>query len=253
VEDAHSSVEIDLLDYERVRDEIDSRTSLSSQLLNYDLVIIGAVLSAYDKLPHEVTAVVSCISCVFWLMWLDHTSQIYKLAAYVELALAPRLRSMYPDVLKWEYFLRELDSGGERAEKVLYGAASSKKTVIPQTGTISRYISILFGGSAIALLVVFLNDFYASILNCFSSVTKLDRPASLDALHLGLAIAAIVLLIYAYSKNNSLKRFINTVGDAVKQRSDRPPASTPRPATATGRSAAPHSTRSNPSVPGPSR
>ena len=42
-----TSEKIDLVDYERVRDEIDNRTTLSSQLLNYDLIIVGAVISAY--------------------------------------------------------------------------------------------------------------------------------------------------------------------------------------------------------------
>jgi hypothetical protein len=41
------SDEVYLLDYQRVRDEIDNRTKLSAQLLNYALIISAAVIGAY--------------------------------------------------------------------------------------------------------------------------------------------------------------------------------------------------------------
>jgi hypothetical protein len=133
-----SSDNIHIVDYERVRDEIDNRTKLSSQLLNYDLIVIGAVIASYDKIPHEVTIVGAWLSSILWLMWLDHTTAIYKLAAYLEVVLTRRLRQYHANVLGWEYFLRELDAGGNRASQILYGRPLSEALKIPKTAAITN-------------------------------------------------------------------------------------------------------------------
>jgi len=193
---------IHILDYGRVRDEIDNRTQLSAQLLNYGLIISAAVIGAYDKIPHEFLIFAALALNALWLMWLDHTNAIYKLAAYSELVIANRLRVRYPKVLGWEGFLREIDAGGTRASRVLYQKVLLEDVRVPKTTTITQYIRLLFGGASVAFLVAHFVEFM--------------RPTPKDKLHVLLLIAAILLFLYALRAEYQHRRLIRTIARAIE-------------------------------------
>lgn len=211
---------MDITDYERARDEIDNRTTLSSQLLNYNLIIVGVVISAFDKIPLEVMAVASCISSLFWLMWIDHTSQIYKLAAYLELVLADRVRSRHPGAFGWERFLRELDSGGDRARGVLHLESRESPVRVLNTASISRYVSFLFGGSSAALLLIFASKFHTSLSEFATSLARSNVPTADSTQRALIAVAAATLLLYGLYAQRQLRTLIGLVRTAVLARAD---------------------------------
>jgi hypothetical protein len=148
--------EVDLAEFDRLRQEIDNRTQLSTSLVVADLTALGAGLSVFGKVP-EVAIALAGVSSFLWLLWLDHTAQIYKVAAYISLRIAPRLQQgLDHELLGWELFLRRLDSGDGDAVEALYGTAArrSLRRTIPvmPTHNIARYTMILFGAGPLVLL-----------------------------------------------------------------------------------------------------
>lgn len=216
-EGAESSDTVDLVDYQRVRDEIDNRTKLSSQLLNYHLLIVGAIISAYDKLPHEIAVVGAFTSNVFWLMWLDHTSQIYKLAAYIELRIAPRLRRGHPNAMSWERFMRNLDEGGATASYALFGERKGGDLDIPKTEGIAKYIYMLFGGVSLLLLAVFVVEFRASFVQVISDILQPALPDYLDVIRLLGGLLALALFAYGSVKNRQLTTTARLIKSAIRE------------------------------------
>jgi hypothetical protein len=144
---------VDLSEYKQLRTEINTRTQLSAGLVALQLAALGAGLSAMNNLPDVVVAL-AAVSSFLWLLWIDHTSQIYKIAAYIGLRLAPRLREGEAELLGWEHFLRTLDQGGQKTAIAL-GRSSSERVKLLRTETIGRFISLLFGASPLLLIVGF--------------------------------------------------------------------------------------------------
>ncbi len=214
------TLQIDLVDYGRIRDEIDSRTKLSSQMLNYELIVIAAIITAYDKVPHEVTILGTWISSLLWLMWLDHTTAIYKLAAYLQVVIARRLRKQHKDVFGWEYFLRELDAGGDRARHVLYeglhDGLPAAELRVPRTEAITNYIRLLFGGGALLLMAMFLRETYSSIIGCLSTILQRAWPTVTEGRNTVLFLIGIWLLVKAWRAERRLNRLARVVARAIK-------------------------------------
>ncbi len=148
------SKSIDLTEFERLRDEIDNRTGLSNQILSYELAALGAGIAVLSTYP-DVLLGLAAISTLLWLFWIDHTTQIYKIAAYIELKIAPRLRSPGSEELGWERFLREIDAGDKRAEFALFGTSTGKIVNIQRTDWVGTYTAWLLGYSALVLLAIY--------------------------------------------------------------------------------------------------
>ena len=220
-------VTISLADYGRTRDEIDKRTALSAQLLNFEIILVAAMFSGFEKIPKEALIVVCCLSSVLWLMWIDHTSQIYKLAAYNELVVARTLRQRYPGVLAWEDYLRRLE------DETQAGAALSvdphrKQFRLLKTQNIGNYITLLFAFSSIALGLLYIQSFWIvpasgrAWAHVFGAGWFVDRPHSI-----GLAIA---LLVFAYAANASrkLKGACSLIGRAIQESASNAPQGVPQ-------------------------
>src|SRR5215217_4678149 len=92
---------VDLIEYANLRNEINNRTQLSAGLVGLNLAALGAGISIIRHVPDIVVALAG-VSSFLWLLWIDHTSQIYKIAAYIGLCLAPRLREGTEELLGWE-------------------------------------------------------------------------------------------------------------------------------------------------------
>jgi hypothetical protein len=204
-----SQEETDLKEFDRLREEMDNRTELSNQLVSYELAALGAGLAVFDKFP-DVLLGLAAISSFLWLLWIDHTSQIYKAAAYITLHLAVRLRVTAPGALGWERFLRDLDSGGPRAVQALYGKLPEGKPHPqlrpPQTLSVGNYITILFGGSVPVLIAI-----YAAVE--FSSYSAGITPS--HVVRILAAISTLALWGYAIWQRQIFNRLVDAIRIAI--------------------------------------
>jgi hypothetical protein len=212
-----TQVEIDLVDYERARDEIDKRTALSAQLLNFHVVIIAAVLSGFDKLPQESLIAVTCVASVFWLMWIDHTAQIYKLAAYIDLVVASRLRALFPGAMGWEHFMRQLDGGPHMAAVALFGPGAKHQVDMPKTIGVTHYVLFLFLGSALAFAALYSYHFWNA-----AKAPVWPPYWSMDAKHTVILVIAALLLAYAIAAYRKLLRTTRVINMAILARAHHP-------------------------------
>ena len=146
--------------FERLREEIDNRTRLGNALLVGEVTALGAGISVVSSANFiEALLGMALVTSYLWLLWLDHTQQVFKIAAYVALQLAPRLRSVNRGALGWEGFLRRLDQGGKEAAKVLYpmkrAHESGPDVTIGPTRSIVGHVSWVFGALPLVLLIIY--------------------------------------------------------------------------------------------------
>jgi hypothetical protein len=148
-------VDVYLKEFQLLREELVTRTNLAYALIAVDLTVLGAGLTVFQALPPAALGL-AAVSSFLWLIFMDHASQVYKIAAYISLRLAPELRAVAPLALQWERFLRELDAGGQRTANALYrqGKGSAPKHWIT-SGASSKYTATLFAGSPPVLLIAF--------------------------------------------------------------------------------------------------
>ena len=204
---------VDLVEFERLRDEIDSRTQLSNQLLSYELAALGAGIAVLDKYP-DVLLGLAAISTFLWLFWIDHTTQIYKIAAYIELKIARRLRAQGGELLGWERFLRDIDAGGERRERAMYGKTTGKHIEIQKTEWVSNYTSWLLGYSTLALLVVY-------SIPKMQHITQIGLQAAcanisiFEALRSATALVIVAVWWFARRQYHAFVQTRNSVRDAI--------------------------------------
>lgn len=130
--------DVDLAEFQKLRDEIMARTQLVNTLVGVELAALGAGISAFTSVP-DVLIGLAAVSSFLWLLWLDHAEQVQKIAAYIALRLRPRLAVGDEQVLRWETYLRQLD--GEPR--------------MPHTQAVSNYIAGLFAGGPLVLLVIY--------------------------------------------------------------------------------------------------
>jgi hypothetical protein len=144
--------DIDLVEFEKLRDEIAARTQLVNTLVGLELAALGAGISAFTTVP-DVLVGLSAVSSFLWLLWLDHAAQVHKIAAYIALRLRPRLAVSGDDVLRWETYMRELDTNPEEALAV--SAEHATRIRMPHAQAVVNYIAGLFAGAPVVLLTLY--------------------------------------------------------------------------------------------------
>jgi hypothetical protein len=201
--------QIDLLEFERLREEVDNRTELSNHLVSYQLTALGAGIAVFDKFP-DVLLGLAAISSFLWLLWIDHTSQIYKIATYIALRLAPRLDGKRTGSLGWERFLRELDTGGKSAAQVLYERTPVKAVDISRTQSVGSYITLLFGGSTPVLIGIYIATQFGHLTG--AGMGNYVRVAAV--------LAGTGIWLFAIQQLRLFNRMIMAFRDAILQRAD---------------------------------
>lgn len=153
--------DVALAEFGALRAEIDNRTTLAYALIGLELTALGAGLTVFGTVPH-ISLALSAVSSFLWLFWCDIAGQIYKIAAYIRIDLAPRLRTGDTDPLRWEGFLRELDAGGERARMILYphGREDLVRSV-QKSNSADWYTLLLFGGAPPAFISLYVSQSHA--------------------------------------------------------------------------------------------
>jgi hypothetical protein len=150
-----ADIALDVAELQALRQEITSHFTLSTTLMPLELAAFGSSLSLVDKSTY-ILPTLAVISSFLWLPWIDHSTQILKIAAYIAVELAPRM-SQYlgRPVLDWEIFLRRIDSGGETSAKVLYGISSPPRTAVVRPLRPEWYTPLLFGIAPPLLLILY--------------------------------------------------------------------------------------------------
>jgi hypothetical protein len=130
--------DVDLAEFQKLRDEIMARTQLVNTLVGVELAALGAGISSFTSIP-DVLIGLAAVSSFLWLLWLDHAEQVQKIAAYIALRLRPRLTVGSDQVLRWETYMRQLD----------------REAKMPHTQAVSNYIAGLFAGGPLVLLTIY--------------------------------------------------------------------------------------------------
>ncbi|MGH3112228.1 MAG: hypothetical protein ACRDOP_02035, partial [Gaiellaceae bacterium] len=161
--------DVDLAEFQKLRDEIMARTQLVNTLVGVELAALGAGISSFTTVP-DVLIGLAAVSSFLWLLWLDHAEQVQKIAAYIALRLRPRLAVGTDQVLRWETYMRQLD----------------REPRMPHTQAVSNYIAGLFAGVPVVLLSIYglvVSDRFAD-----GSLAQIGR-------FVGLAIAVALWLV----------------------------------------------------------
>jgi hypothetical protein len=197
---------VDLSEYEQLRNEINNRAQLSGALVGLQLTVLAAGLAVTNNFPDIVVAL-AALSSLLWLLWIDHSSQIFKIAAYIGLCLAPRLREGDAELLGWEHFVRIIDQGGQEATKALFGPSSSKRFKPLRTAAISRFIFLLFGASPPLLIAGFI----------FVNSKQFSDWNSILSLHGFILVLASIVWIYACRQYWLFVKMRDTIDEALLQ------------------------------------
>jgi len=204
---------VDLEEFKQLRAEINNRTTLGNQIFSYTVVAIGAGLTVFDKVP-DILLGLSLLSCWFWLLWLDHTGQVFKIAPYIALKLRPRLQFGEETTLGWEYFIRKLDADGFDFRE------GANRFNIPKTGATIGYAAILFAGTAPVLMAIYWFVQMRSSNNLFYDIRAVGM----------VGVASVWL--FAVFRARALTDMMNNINAAILAAGEKPPAANERVETA---------------------
>jgi hypothetical protein len=98
------AVEIDLREFDRLRDEIQNRGAHMVTFMQMEFVAVGAAVSVAAKLPEALLGA-SVASFLLWMPYVEDRIQIANLGWYIGTRLAPLLRKTNPDALGWEIWV----------------------------------------------------------------------------------------------------------------------------------------------------
>jgi hypothetical protein len=179
---------VDLAEFDKLRGEIDNRTTLGSNVVALELTAAGAAIAVADKVPDALLGL-AAVTCCLWLLWLDHAVQVYKLASYIGVQLAPKLTSdAGRPVLGWESYLRTLDAGGPDAWRALYPggppAGRDNQELVTGTRSVASYVTILFAGIPVVTAAIYV----AVVVDRFGSTSEVIRL-------FGVAVVAVLWLV----------------------------------------------------------
>lgn len=197
--------EIDVTEFQNLRQEINNRTNLAYALITLQLAALGTGLSVMTKVP-DVLLGLAAASSFLWLFWVDHAGQVYKIASYIALELSPQLSAnVHRPVLRWEHFLLKIDAGDKATkEQALYGTSTPQGTVYVQNSTAAdTYAMLLFGCSP-------------PLMICGYVVTMLIGGHRAVALVVVPATIAMVLWGYTARRFHGFRKTVETIRSAIR-------------------------------------
>ncbi|GHF14090.1 hypothetical protein GCM10017786_54720 [Amycolatopsis deserti] len=106
------ATDIDKAEYDSLRAESLFHQTNASAIFGLNLVGLGIGITASSRIDAALV-VLGVFSCVLWSRYCDHLMSVFRIAAYVDRELRPRLVTRLGEaVLGWESFLRA--TGGDR-------------------------------------------------------------------------------------------------------------------------------------------
>jgi hypothetical protein len=207
--DLDGAQQIALEEFKQLRAEIVSRTTLGNQVVFYAMTAVAAGLAVFERFPEALLGVAAVVN-FFWLMWLDHTGQVFKMAAYISLRLAPLIGKGEHGLLRWEHFMRELDAGGESFRVAVYGTRtpSKKKFNVLKTRATSAYLFMIFGiGTPALILCYFLVQW---------DQEGLDSTDYHTWIKVAVSAFVVALWCYAISRARVLKAMADDLDESIR-------------------------------------
>ena len=149
---------VNLAEFDKLRQEIDNRTTLGSQVVALELTAVGAAVAVAAAVPDALLGL-AAVTCCLWLLWLDHAVQVYKIASYIGVQLAPRVsQNVGRPVLRWESYLRTLDAGDLASWRALFPSGSHDQrddSPVTETRSVASYVTLLFGGIPVVAISIY--------------------------------------------------------------------------------------------------
>ncbi len=147
-----------IAEYQALREEINSRLTLSNGLVIADLGALGTGISVAHSFPLILIAL-AIVSTLLWLFWLGQVTQMIRIAAYLALELRPRLEEVCQcSVLRWEIYMRQLTikQSGSGVPHSNNGKGNQKRAEVIQVSHYREGIhtSALLGGVTPVLLAI---------------------------------------------------------------------------------------------------
>ncbi|MGN9914726.1 hypothetical protein ACTMTJ_45075 [Phytohabitans sp. LJ34] len=195
-----------LAEFDALRQELNARLAVSYTLLTLELAAVGTGVSIATANSH-VLAGLAILTVLLWLFWIDNSTMVQSIGAYIAIDLAPRLTSAgVPIPLRWEAYMRQLHSGGTSASQVLFGRNDeAEDRGLRRSAGSDWYTSVLFGGSSPTLL-------FAYMLN--------NSPASATGwLLMGLlGLGVFTMWVYAAATAVRFHAFLRLIRRAILDR-----------------------------------
>lgn len=196
--------EIDVIEFQNLRAEINNRTNLAYALITLQLAALGTGLSVMTRVP-DVLLGLAAASSFLWLFWVDHAGQVHKIAGYIALELSPHLGAdVRRPVLRWEHFLRRIDAGGGTTRRALYGGSAPQGTVHVQSSKAADVYAMLLFGCTPPLMI---GGYVASML------VRAERSPVLVVVP---AAAATALWAYTVTRFRGFRKTVDTIGTAIR-------------------------------------
>ncbi|WP_410566973.1 hypothetical protein [Amycolatopsis sp. cmx-4-61] len=108
--------DFDKAEYDNLRAELIFHQTNASTIFALNIAGMGIGITASAKLDAALL-VLAFLSCVLWFRYSDHVIALFRIAAYFELELRPRVYDRLKEpVLGWESYLREKFSPGKSAK-----------------------------------------------------------------------------------------------------------------------------------------
>lgn len=146
----------DVAEVQSLRGEITARIGLMNALVGIELAAVGTALTVLPDSSTHVLAGLAAISSFLWLLWMDQTASIYKIAAYLAIEMAPRLESSSGRrALRWEKFLRSVEAGGQEAANALFRGSPPPSSSVVRHIRADWYVPLLFGLTPPLLLTLY--------------------------------------------------------------------------------------------------
>lgn len=203
-------LDLDIVEFERLREEIDSRTQISNNLVIAYFTALGAGFAFFDKVGGDLFLGLAMISILLWLMWMDHTTQIFKIGSYIGLKLASRIQQNNPGALGWEKYFRIIDTGGDEAAHEL-GVPSKELLPIMGAKNINYYIFLLFGAPTLGML-----GLYGIYLNrTYQRASTLSEVSIDSTFRVVFCFVILLLWVYTFNRYRKYLQWISIIDKAL--------------------------------------
>ena len=198
-------------EYQKLREEINSRLTVCHGLVVADLAALGAGISVARSFPLVLIAL-AVVSALLWLIWLGQVTQMILIAAYIALELRPQLEEVCQrSVLRWESYWRQPTPKQSIDSEPHYGDSNREKTGVLKASLYRDgvHTSMLLGGITPALLTieVFVNpharfnsfSWQVTAVGCGLALWLYTLSAAISVLRTSVVINAIIASSYGSS------------------------------------------------------
>lgn len=126
--------DFDKAEYDNLRTELIFHQTNASTIFALNIAGMGVGVTASAKLEPALL-VLAVLSCVLWSRYSDHVAALFRIAAYLELELRPRVTARLGEpVLGWEKYLRTAFAGRRGLMLARFPSLDSRMGIVVASG-----------------------------------------------------------------------------------------------------------------------